>query len=89
MEADLIAGLGSAARQEVRQGEVLIELGNDLKQADVDEWARAWYPETYRPGRIGLYTDDVGASPTRAPLAGVEVLIARLASALRCPPAPA
>ena len=84
-ETDLIAGLGPAARQEEVDGQVVIELGNDLTQAEVDAWALAAYPETYRPERIGSYTDDVGATPTRAPLAGVEVLIARLVSALRCP----
>lgn len=88
LETDLIAGLGPAAHQETREGSVVIDLGNDLTQTEVDGWARSWYPDTYQPERIGAYTDDVGSSPTRAPLAGVEVLIARLASALHCARAP-
>jgi phosphoribulokinase len=85
-EADLIAGLGAAARQQDEEdGGFCIELGNDLTAEQVDRWAHSAFPHTYVSRAIGSYTDDAGAAHVRPPLAGVEVLIARLATLLRCP----
>jgi uridine kinase len=84
-QTDLIAGLGPAARQLDEGKDVCIELGNELTADDVDRWARTCFPETYAPQGIGSYTDDAGVANVRPPLAGVEVLIARLATMLRCP----
>ena len=81
---DLIAGLGGAARQEARDGEYVIDLGNELSREEVEGWARRHFPQSYSAERIGAYTDDSGAEPVRPPLAGVEVLIALLARELRC-----
>jgi uridine kinase len=84
-ETDLIAGLGSAARQETRPGGVVaIELGNELDKERVDAWGRSHFPTTYAAERIGAYTDDTGGARVRPPLIGVEVLIALLARLLRC-----
>jgi phosphoribulokinase len=89
-ETELTAGLGSAAHREIRDdGNVLLELGNQLTRGEVEGWARSHFPESYAAAGLGAYTDDEGASPVRPPLAGVEVLIALLARALRCVRAPA
>lgn len=82
---DLIAGLGAGARQREEGGDVWIELGNELTAAEIDSWAGSCFPETYGTAAIGSYMDDSGVPHVRPPLAGVEVLIARLASLLRCP----
>lgn len=82
-ETDLIAGLGPGARQVEVEGDVLIELSHALTQAEADAWAREAFPESYVAGRIGGYIDDEGGTPTRPPLAVVEVLVAKLVGALR------
>ena len=84
-QTDLLAGLGSAGRQREDGGDVCIELSNELTAEDADRWASSCFPQTYTPTGIGSYTDDTGAPHVRPPLAGVEVLIALLASMLRCP----
>lgn len=82
---DLLAGLGAGAEQVDEGGEVRISLHNVLSSEQVEAWARGHFPDTYAARGIGAYTDDAGARHVRAPLAGVEVLIARLATLLRCP----
>ena len=67
----------------VEGDEVRVELGNDLVQSQVDEWAHAWFPATYSPDRIGLYTDEEGKAVRRPQLAVVEVMVARAAELLR------
>lgn len=84
-KTDLLAGLEGGAQQVDEEGEVRISLGNELTAAQVDAWALASFPDTYIPAGIGAYTDDAGTRHVRPPLAGVEVLIARLATLLRCP----
>lgn len=83
-QTDLIGGLGPAARQDEEGGEVTIRLGNDLTEAEVQHWARASFPQAFGVDSVGAYTDDSGAPHTRPPLAGVEVLIARLVAMLQC-----
>jgi phosphoribulokinase len=79
---DLFGSL-PGVRFEVQGDEVRVELGNDLVESQVDEWASAWFPETYSRERIGLYIDEEGKPVRRPQLAVLEVMVARAAELLR------
>jgi phosphoribulokinase len=79
---DLFGSL-PGVRFRVEGEEVHVELGNDLVEAQVDEWAAAWFPESYAPDRVGIYIDDTGARVRRPQLAVLEVMVARAAELLR------
>jgi phosphoribulokinase len=67
---------------EIEGDQVRVQLGNDLVESQVDEWAREIFPESYSPERVGLYTDENGARVRRSQLAVLEVLVARSAELL-------
>ncbi|MBW3630069.1 MAG: hypothetical protein KY464_12320 [Gemmatimonadetes bacterium] len=67
----------------VEGDEVRVELGNDLVESQVDDWAAAWFPETYSPDQVGMYTDEAGERVRRPQLAVLEVMVARAAELLR------
>jgi phosphoribulokinase len=79
---DLFGSL-PGVRFHVEGDEVRVELGNDLVESQVDEWATAWFPETYSPERVGLYVDEHGMPVRRPQLAVLEVMVARAAELLR------
>ena len=81
---DLFSGLGDGGielHEEV--DEVRVELTDALPEAEVDEWGRKEFPDTYVPERVGMYTDENGEMVRRPQLAMVEVLVARAAELLR------
>lgn len=66
-----------------REGDdVVLRLGNDLPQAEVDAWARERFP-TYDPDVVGGFQEAGGGHGVRPQLAFIEVLIARLTQKLR------
>lgn len=79
---DLFGSL-PGVRFHVEGEEVRVELGNDLVESQVDEWAAAWFPETYSPDQVGMYTDEAGERVRRPQLAVLEVMVARAAELLR------
>ena len=70
-------------RFRVEGDEVHVELGNDLVESQVDEWAAAWFPRTYSPDQVGSYIDQAGERVRRPQLAVLEVMVARAAELLR------
>ena len=78
----LLDGLPGVRTQEM-DGETMIRLENSIAGEAVAEWARRFFPETYRQEVAGMYVDEGGETKTRPTLAVVEVLIARLSEVLR------
>lgn len=73
----------SGVTSETAEGEVTVTLPREMQRAEVEEWGRALFPESYDAATVGRYTDDTGATANRPQLAFVEIFIARLAQLLR------
>ena len=79
---DLFGSL-PGVRFQVEGEEVRVELGNDLVESQVDDWAAAWFPDSYVPDQVGIYIDEHGERVRRPQLAVLEVMVARAAELLR------
>lgn len=86
---DLLEGFGAGVRVEDLGEEVRIEFESALSVEQVESWAKASFPDTFDPARIGRYTDDDRSEGHRPALGVVEVIIARLAELMRVADAPA
>jgi uridine kinase len=78
----LCDGVGGVTCEE--QGEdVVLSLSETMSAAEVADWGRSLFPETFQPERVGVYTEDGGGTAHRPQLAFVEIFVARAANVLR------
>jgi phosphoribulokinase len=73
---------GAAAHVEHREDGVILELTPDVDRGELEGWATERFP-TFSSEVIGVPEDDEGQPQFLAPVAFVEVLIARLTQKLR------
>jgi phosphoribulokinase len=73
---------GDAARVVLQEDGVVLELSPEVDRRELEGWAIERFP-TFDPNQVGITEDDEGGSQFLAPLAFVEVLIARLTQKLR------
>jgi uridine kinase len=72
---------GPTARVSPTEDGVVLELNADLPDDEVQRWAAERFP-TFDPDRVGITEDDSGGRHFLAPLAFVQVLVARLCQKL-------
>jgi uridine kinase len=70
-------------RCEEKGEEVVLALPETMSAAEVGEWGRSLFPQTFDASRVGVYTEEGGAPAQRPQLAFVEVFIARATMVLR------
>lgn len=74
---------GDQVRMEEDGDQVVLHLSRDLSMANVEVWARDRFPDTFTPEQVGVYLEDGGGTASRAHLALIETLIARLTQTMR------
>jgi phosphoribulokinase len=74
---------GDEVRMEQDGEQIVLHLSRDLSMAKVEVWARDRFPDTFTAERVGVYLEDGGGTASRAHLALIETLIARLTQTMR------
>lgn len=82
-ESELLTELAAVGEPQIDDEEVRVVLPADLSETTMEAWARRHFPDTYSSDRIGMLVDETGVPHHRPHMAVVEVLIARLAEAMR------
>ena len=82
-DGSVLGCFGEHVTREERDGDLVLHISNDVPEAGVEACARGWFPHTYDPSAVGVYTEEEGEMGRRGPLALTQLLIAHLTQRLR------
>lgn len=82
-DGSVLGCFGEHVTYEEKDGDVVLHISNETPEAEVEACAREWFPESYDPSVVGVYTEEEGEMGRRAPLALTQLVIAHLTQRLR------
>lgn len=82
-DGSVLECFGEHVTYEERDGDLVLHISNEVPEEQVEACGRGWFPGSYDPSAVGVYTEEEGEMGRRAPLALTQLVIAHMTQRLR------